>query len=97
MQLPGEVRLAGGNTIPGTQFGEVCRSLVWCTYKRGMAKIGREESTSDAQWGCVYRSAQMALANAIVRSLLLPFRSTPPLHCRCDPVALHEWFWVPIG
>ncbi|KAJ7636027.1 hypothetical protein DFH06DRAFT_657448 [Mycena polygramma] len=52
-----------------TQFYSDFRSRVWCTYRRDFEAI-RDEGprgwTSDAGWGCMLRTGQSLLANALL-------------------------------
>ena len=66
------------------------RELVWLSYRSGFPPIGM--LTCDGGWGCMYRTAQMALANAMVRAgvgggrgeVLCRFLDTP-----AAPFSLH--------
>lgn len=48
------------------------RSLVWCTYRSGFSRLGSQGYTSDMGWGCMLRTGQMVLAQALTRHLLGP-------------------------
>jgi hypothetical protein len=54
--------------LPGWgNFLEHVVSRVWCTYREGFSPVGPPIYTSDAGWGCMLRTAQMMLAQGLVR------------------------------
>ena len=54
--------------LPGWgNFLEHVVSKVWCTYREGFAPVGPPIFTTDAGWGCMLRTAQMMLAQTLMR------------------------------
>lgn len=51
-------------------YREAFEALEWLTYRRDFARMEPYDFTSDAGWGCMLRSAQMLLAQALRRRLL---------------------------
>jgi hypothetical protein len=41
-------------------------SRIWFSYRRGFERLPASDLSTDAGWGCVYRAAQMMLANSLV-------------------------------
>jgi len=52
------------------RFWNDFRSLFWFSYRKDFAAISPSTYTSDLGWGCMLRSGQMMLAQAICRHLL---------------------------
>jgi cysteine protease ATG4 len=48
------------------------QTLVWLTYRQGFPPIEPTGFSSDVGWGCVLRTGQMVLANALHRHILGP-------------------------
>lgn len=51
-------------------FRAACAQLFWVTYRKGFPAIASSGLTSDAGWGCMIRTGQMAVAHALQRQLL---------------------------
>ncbi|ETV94949.1 hypothetical protein H310_11591 [Aphanomyces invadans] len=47
------------------------QSIVWLTYRKDFAQMIPYNFTSDAGWGCMLRSAQMLLCEALLRNLAI--------------------------
>lgn len=54
----------------GDAYREAFESLLWFTYRRDFPRMEPYEYTSDAGWGCMLRSAQMLLGQALLRLAL---------------------------
>ena len=52
------------------QFFEDFSSLIWLTYRKHFSQLRNSNLTSDGGWGCMLRSGQMLLANAILIHML---------------------------
>jgi cysteine protease ATG4 len=53
-----------------SQFQKHLHSRLWITYRQGFEPIRPSEKTSDTGWGCMLRTGQMILAEALVRHYL---------------------------
>eukprot|EP00656_Telonema_subtile_P032708 TRINITY_DN3595_c0_g1_i5.p1 TRINITY_DN3595_c0_g1~~TRINITY_DN3595_c0_g1_i5.p1 ORF type:complete len:238 (+),score=46.69 TRINITY_DN3595_c0_g1_i5:102-815(+) len=62
------VQIMGGHQVPVPHLGDLTEKLIWSTYRK-FEQFGKSESTTDAHWGCMYRAAQMALTNTLLRQL----------------------------
>ncbi|GAB9466941.1 Cysteine protease atg4b [Globisporangium polare] len=76
-------------------YKQAFESILWFTYRRDYAKMEPYEYTSDAGWGCMLRSAQMMLGQALKRRLLgrdwrVPLFSADKLPA--EYVTLLKWF-----
>lgn len=50
-------------------FKSSLRRVVWLTYRCGFPRMSPHDVNDDAGWGCMLRSAQMLMANALLRHL----------------------------
>ncbi|WOK94852.1 cysteine protease ATG4B [Canna indica] len=54
---------------PGNSYADFLEdysSRIWITYRKGFDPIGDTKFTSDASWGCMIRSSQMLVAQALL-------------------------------
>ncbi|KAF1325178.1 Cysteine protease atg4b, partial [Globisporangium splendens] len=77
------------------EYKQAFESILWFTYRRDYPKMEPYEYTTDAGWGCMLRSAQMMLSQALKRRLLgrdwrVPLFSTEKLPQ--EYVTLLKWF-----
>ena len=52
-------------------FGLAIKQALWMTYRCGFPRMRPYLHTDDTGWGCMLRSAQMLMANALLRHLAL--------------------------
>lgn len=59
-----------GRSFPSfnLDFLKATRELLWCTYRSGFEAIGDTGYCSDAGWGCMIRTGQMIVAEALGRT-----------------------------
>lgn len=89
----------GSESFPGSGFMDFCRDYytrLWITYRTKMPPLLESQMTNDCGWGCMIRTTQMAVAQAIVVNRLsrkwryfmrkLPSRSKEhEIQLRSDP------------
>ena len=56
--------------IRSNKIKDIYSSIPWFTYKIGFNKILDTDIISDIGWGCMIRSGQMVLANAMIKHYL---------------------------
>ncbi|XP_068640837.1 cysteine protease ATG4-like isoform X2 [Aristolochia californica] len=56
----------GNNGNGSVAFLEDFSSRIWITYRKGFRAIGDSMFTSDVSWGCMLRSSQMLVAQALL-------------------------------
>lgn len=71
--VPPDVASNSDTSVPAVAaFVEAFQQLIWATYRRNFPPIEGEGGlllTSDTGWGCMVRTAQMMVAEALVRCL----------------------------
>ncbi|KAG9291499.1 hypothetical protein G9A89_021918 [Geosiphon pyriformis] len=67
--LPGQQQQLNFASYP-TEFYDDFTSRIWCTYRHNYAPIRPTNFTSDAGWGCMLRTGQSLLANALIVQFL---------------------------
>jgi cysteine protease ATG4 len=91
---------AGGDVVLGAPCGAGAGSaavaeLLWFTYRCGFEELAPYGFTDDAGWGCMLRSAQMLLGNALTRNGAAPRLATAALFADAPgdaaPFGLHNF------
>jgi cysteine protease ATG4 len=59
----------GVKHVSSTTLMAHLQSIIWLTYRKDFAQMTPYEFTSDAGWGCMLRTAQMLLCEALIRNL----------------------------
>ncbi|CAG8511685.1 9226_t:CDS:10 [Ambispora leptoticha] len=67
--LPGQQQQLSFASYP-SEFYDDFTSRIWCTYRHNYAPIRPTNFTSDAGWGCMLRTGQSLLANALIIQFL---------------------------
>ena len=70
------------------ELQQAFQQLLWVSYRRDMAPLGPKAWTSDAGWGCMIRSCQMLIAQALqvcacTRETCCRLSAPCTLHCMC--------------
>ncbi|XP_072973282.1 cysteine protease ATG4B-like isoform X1 [Typha angustifolia] len=63
---PEESSSGGDPSNSYAEFLEDFSSRIWITYRKGFNAIGDSKFTSDVNWGCMIRSSQMIVAQALL-------------------------------
>ncbi|KAK7254451.1 cysteine protease [Aureococcus anophagefferens] len=91
---------AGGDVVLGAPCAAGAGSaavaeLLWFTYRCGFEELAPYGFTDDAGWGCMLRSAQMLLGNALTRNGAAPRLATAALFADAPgdsaPFGLHNF------
>ncbi|CAG8533380.1 7841_t:CDS:10 [Ambispora gerdemannii] len=67
--LPGQQHQLSFASYP-SEFYDDFTSRIWCTYRHNYAPIRPTNFTSDSGWGCMLRTGQSLLANALIIQFL---------------------------
>ncbi len=55
------------------EFMKAIKNMIWCTYRSGFEAIDDSRYTTDNGWGCMIRTGQMIVAEALLRTSALSF------------------------